>query len=85
MAKPICVVYYEPTFGHSSQVQITITDANKMFEDRFPDYHVLAIPSYKSLEGDAEMVEIKVHNADNIPETEIEKLKEDILSILVPA
>jgi len=36
MAKPICVVYYEPTFGHSSQVQITITDANKMFEDRFP-------------------------------------------------
>jgi len=31
------------------------------------------------------MVEIKVHNADNIPETEIEKLKEDILSILVPA
>lgn len=57
MAKPICVIYYNPDMGVTA---ISHHEISAAMEVKMPDYHVFCVPSYKSIEGDAELVEFKV-------------------------
>lgn len=84
MAKPICVVYYLPdALGGKAGVIPSIVEVNKLFENKFPDYHVFAFPSYQAAEGNARDIELEVFNADNMAETSLEEFKKEILETLL--
>lgn len=75
MAKPICVVYYNPQVLFCDAEPESIYNVTKVFQDKFPDYYVLCVPSYKSVEGEAEMIELKVFYEKDFVETKYEELK----------
>lgn len=75
MAKPICVVYYNPEAIFGNGETASAYKVNEVFQDKFPDYYVLCVPSYKSVEGEAEMIELKVFYEKDFVETKYEELK----------
>ena len=85
MAKPICVVYYNPYVmgGFDEKGTGLMVDINKAFEKRLPDYHVLAFPSTQSADGSCEDVRFEVFNAENMDTTSLEEFKKDILETLL--
>lgn len=71
-------------YGASNGVELKIQDANKMFGERLPDYHVFAIPSNKYQYGDSEIIEMKVYNGDNLPPIDIDRLRKEIIETISP-
>jgi hypothetical protein len=79
MAKPICVIYYNPEINGSpiNNAQFNINMGNIM-----TDYHVFCIPSYMSIDGNCELIEFKVFHEKDFTEIQYEELKKIIIENL---
>jgi hypothetical protein len=77
-AKPIAIIYYSPyLFGDGKGEVVDIAKMNSLMIEKFPDYHVLAIPSNLSHDGSCEDVRLEVfHPKDftSLEFIEMEKL-----------
>lgn len=83
MAKPILVIYYCPEmFCMTENSSSTVIQININLQNKFDDYHVIACPSMKAMEGEAEPIELKVFHEKDITELEIGELREMILKEL---
>lgn len=78
MAKPILVVYYLPEAvlpnGNISNVRM-----NEAIEERFTDYHTIALPSRLSIEEPIEDIRFKVLNVDKMNVIDFEEFKKIII------
>jgi hypothetical protein len=73
MAKPICVVYYNPEMNGN---RINRSEINNSLSNMMPDYYVFCIPSWKSEDGSAEALELKVYYEKDFTEIQYNELKE---------
>ena len=81
--KPIVVIYYLPDLLIRSGGNHTpIHEVNEVFANIFPDYHVLAVPSYMSADGSAEAIELKVFYEKDFTHIQYEELKKMIMDSL---
>lgn len=83
MSKPIIIVYYFPDLlTKAGGKLLPIYEVNKMFIDKFPDYHVLAIPSHLSIDGSCEDVRLEVFHEKDITEVTFQELKDHVLATI---
>lgn len=78
MAKPICVIYYNPEMNGS--MRINHNQISESMQQKMPDYYVFCVPSYQSVDGSAEQVEFKVFHEKDFTEIQYEELKKIIVS-----
>lgn len=84
MAKPICVCYFNPDLPFRKGGRDTnVSEMNDMIEKRFPDYHTIALPSFRSMDGEVEEIRFEVFNADKVDEISFNQFKEEILKTLL--
>lgn len=75
MAKPICVIYYEPetVFRNSEK---PMYEVNELFREMLPDYHTLAVPSAMSRDGSCEVLRLQVFHEKDFTEIQYAELKQ---------
>lgn len=83
MAKPICVIYYNPEVLIPNGRIPSVDEINGLFEHRFQDYNTFAFPSSQSNDGSCEDVRFEVFNADKMDEIALEEFKKEILETLL--
>lgn len=79
--KPIILIYYLPdalVIGDSKMPNIR--EVNEMFQRLFPDYNVLAFPSYQSADGSCEDVRLQVFYEKDFTQIQYEYLKQLIFN-----
>lgn len=81
MAKPICVMYYNPEVLRGKMVNTGLEEMNNFIKDKLPDYHTFAFPSSQSNDGSCDDIRFEVFNAENMEAIPIEQFKEQLLSI----
>jgi hypothetical protein len=81
MAKPICVVYYEPKVLSRTGNDVSVSEMNKHLGYKFDDYHVLAIP-FDNSDGEKEDLYLQVFHEKDFTEIQHTELKELIIAAL---
>lgn len=79
MAKPIVIVYYLP---QAVGPMPSIHQLNEGLRERFPDYHVLAIPSNRSTDGSCEDIRLQVFHEKDFTDIQYNELKQLITDSL---
>ncbi len=83
MAKPICVMYFNPEIDLGNGRKPIIHDMNEMIEAKFPNYHTIALPSHQSMDGSCEEIRFEVFNSDKLEDTSFEEFKKELLENLL--
>jgi len=72
--KPIAVIYYLP----DGLNDISMATMNEVMANKMPDYHVFAVPSRMSIEGDCEDIRLQVFHPKDFTPIQFEELKKMI-------
>lgn len=76
MPKPIIVIYYLPDAMTSAGGKlIPYHEVLDAFETKFPDYHVLCLPSYLSVDGSLENIRLQVFYDKDFTDIDYTSLK----------
>ena len=77
MSKPIAVVYYLHDVFHTNGGRlISMTEMNETLSKILPDYNVLAIPSYLSVDGSCENLRLQVFYDKDFTPIQYQELKQ---------
>ncbi len=84
MPKPIAIIYFNPdAFTINGGLKNSILEVNEIFRELLPDYHTMAIPSYRSQTDDTlEDVRLEVFHEKDFGEIELEELKKTIMDTI---